>query len=826
MSIKSSKQLIIAEKPSVARDLVEAMNETFSNHKNYYESSSYIVSYAVGHLLAICSPPEMDENYKSWSLDILPILPKEFLLKKNKYTQSQLAVLKKLIQRKDVSCIINACDAGREGELIFRYILQYVDISKRKEKIELKRLWLQSMTKKSIQVGFQNIRGDAEMKNLESAALSRSESDWLVGINSSRALTGWKSRFGGFFLTPCGRVQTPTLSMIVAREMERNNFKSKRYWEISILLNCVAGQYEAKWFDTEFKKDKEEPHQKVERIWQLDKVTQITKEVKAVKNITVEEVTKPTQQNSPILYDLTSLQREANSRFGFSAKMTLDIMQGLYEKHKVITYPRTGARYLPSDYLGTVESVLKNLSHGKWGRFADKALKEKWVVFIPKVFNDKKVTDHHAVIPTDVSPKVLSETEQKIYDMIVQRFCAVFYPAAKYLNTTRITKVDEHQFKTEGKVLDFAGWKEIYGNQLEESTLAPLQDKEVVKLDDITVLDNQTKPPARFTESTLLTMLEFAGRLVEDAELKEVMKEGGLGTPATRASIIEGLINDKYVSRNLKELVPTSKSFELIETLQAMELQELLSPEMTGRWESKLQQIQDGTINREQFMQEISEFTSNIVSKIKSFDDEKESLRSKVFNFEDQDFYQSLSYYENQEKSVRIRRYLGGRLLKVEEVQELLKSRKIGPFSDFISKSRKAFSAILTLTKENKIEFIFDESDEKSDFSTMNCVGLSPVDQTKVYEGDMGYVSTSYYEEDEKKAKDGLKISKVILGQTITPENMSKMLTDGKSDLIGGFISNKTKRKFDAFLLLSNKGKISFAFPERKKSFSKFKKRI
>ena len=812
------KTLIIAEKPSVAKDLTLAIGGKFVDKKKYYEGDKYIVSFAIGHLVAICSPPEFDEKYKSWSLDYLPILPKQFLLKKVDRTRGQLSELSRLLKRRDVEEIINACDAGREGELIFRYILSFVYGDKPVNKI-LKRLWLQSMTKSSILEGLKHLRSDDVMQNLKSVAFSRSEADWLVGINTSRALTGWKSRFGGFFLTPCGRVQTPTLSMIVTREIERNDFKSQQYFEIQakfILSNQQS--YIGKWFDFKFKKQPDKPQLKPERLWTKKQVQEILEKCQG-KSATVVEKTKPVIQNSPLLYDLTSLQREANAKLGLSAKATLSVAQSLYERHKVVTYPRTGSRYLPEDYLTTVKGTLKKIgANSYYSNFSKKILDNNWVKYNKRIFDNKKISDHFAIIPTGVLPKSIGDLELKIYQMIVQRFLAIFYPPAEYLNIRRISTVDQETFKTEGNIVQKLGWTEVYGKVTQkENILPPVKSADKVVVENIESTEKQTQPPARFNESTLLSMMESAGKLVED-EYQELMKETGIGTPATRAAIIEGLINDKYLIRQAKDLVPTAKGMELMETLTAMQLTELSSPQLTGEWEKKMEDISQGKVSRNEFMEGICDFTRSIVSKIKSFDSEKN--REKSFILEGKQFYQSLNYYENEDKSIQVRRYLGGRLLTVDEIQILLKEKKIGPLTGFVSKKKgKPFSALLKLNSDQKVEFVFEqEAEDIPDFNSLNVVGVSPIDNTKVYETDISYVSASYFDEDNSK---GLKIGKVILGQAISPSNMALMLQGKKSELIKNFRSKRTNRNFDAYLLLSNKGKMSFEFPARKRAFKK-----
>ncbi len=808
------KRLVIAEKPSVAADLVNALPGRFKNNKSYYEGQDYVVSFAVGHLVTICTPPEIDQRHKTWSLDLLPIIPDEFPLKALEPSKSQLNILSKLSRRRDICEIINACDAGREGELIFRYILQYVQ-GKRGIKKKLSRLWLQSMTKESILEGFRQLRTDEEMKPLEAAAICRSEADWLIGINGSRALTGFKSKGGGFHLTPCGRVQTPTLSIIMNRENERRSFISQKYWEIFAAFSNNGSEYIGKWFNPDFAKTSEKSLDKADRLWDIAKAEQIKGSCEG-KNAKVSEQTKPVSQSSPPLYDLTTLQREANNRYGYSAKGTLEIIQSLYDRKKMVTYPRTDSRCLPENYLNIVKKVTKALGEGTFGEFAKKSLDNKWLRLDKRIFNNEKVTDHHAIIPTHITTGKLNDREQKIYNMITQRFLAVFYPPARYLNTFRISVVEKEHFKTEGKILKDPGWRQIYGiGAQEELTIPPLEENSKVQAISMEIQEQDTKPQPRFTEATLLSVMESAGKLIEDEELREAMKERGLGTAATRSTIIEGLINDRYIVRQSKDLVPTAKSAELLQTLNAMDIEELTSPELTGEWEYNLEEISKGRFSREEFMKAIRQLTMNTVKKVKGFDENADAFKKAVFKspIDGQTIYETITHFQSENQDVRIRRFLGGRLMSHDEIHTLLKEKKIGPLTGFLSKAGKPFSAMITLTPENKVAFVFqDNTEDKPDFSKLEIVGESPVDKTKVYEGEFSYFSESAY---DKGSKSGLKINKIILGKEITRENFLKMLIGEPTSLIKGFQSSRTKRNFDAYLSLSKNGKITFSFPTR-----------
>ncbi|MDR3100479.1 MAG: DNA topoisomerase III, partial [Paraburkholderia sp.] len=413
-----SKALIIAEKPSVANDIARALGG-FTKHDEYYESDDYVLSSAVGHLLEIAAPEEYEVKRGKWSFAHLPVIPPHFDLNPIAKSESRLKVLNKLMKRKDVDRLINACDAGREGELIFRLIAQHA-----KAKQPVQRLWLQSMTPQAIRDGFANLRSDDDMQPLADAARCRSEADWLVGINGTRAMTAFNSKGGGFFLTTVGRVQTPTLSIVVEREEKIRRFVPRDYWEVRAEFVCAGGFYEGRWYDPKFRKDELDPEKRDSRLWSLPAAETIVAACHGREG-TVTEESKPSTQLSPALFDLTSLQREANGRFGFSAKNTLGLAQALYEKHKVLTYPRTDARALPEDYIGTVKETLEMLKESNnYLPHAKQVLDKGWVKPNKRIFDNSKISDHFAIIPTLQAPKSLSEPEQKLYDLVVKRFLA------------------------------------------------------------------------------------------------------------------------------------------------------------------------------------------------------------------------------------------------------------------------------------------------------------------------------------------------------------------------------------------------------------------
>ncbi|MBU9150983.1 DNA topoisomerase III [Burkholderia multivorans] len=826
-----SKALIIAEKPSVANDIARALGG-FTKHDEYFESDEYVLSSAVGHLLEIAAPEEYEVKRGKWSFAHLPVIPPHFDLNPIAKSESRLKVLTKLMKRKDVDRLINACDAGREGELIFRLIVQHA-----KAKQPVQRLWLQSMTPQAIRDGFAHLRSDADMQPLADAARCRSEADWLVGINGTRAMTAFNSKGGGFFLTTVGRVQTPTLSIVVEREEKIRRFVPRDYWEVKAEFACAAGFYEGKWFDPKFKRDEFDPEKRDSRLWSLPAAETIVAACRDQVG-TVSEESKPSTQLSPLLFDLTSLQREANSRFGFSAKNTLGLAQALYEKHKVLTYPRTDARALPEDYIGTVKSTLEMLKEShNYLPHAKQVLDKGWVKPNKRIFDNSKISDHFAIIPTLQAPKSLSEPEQKLYDMVVKRFLAVFFPAAEYRVTTRITEVAGHHFKTEGKVLVEPGWLQVYGRDAEgaDANLVQVQKDEKVKTDEIAAVALVTKPPARYSEATLLSAMEGAGKLVEDDELREAMAAKGLGTPATRAAIIEGLLGEKYLVREGRELIPTAKAFQLMTLLRGLGVKELTAPELTGEWEYKLSQMERGNLGRDAFMQEIARMTQQIVKRAKEYDSDTipgdyATLETPCPNCGGQ-VKENYRRFACTKCDFSISKIPGSRQFEIAEVEELLQKKEIGPLSGFRSKMGRPFSAILKLTfddeiKNYKLEFDFGQDQggdegEAPDFSAQEPVGTCPKCKGRVFEHGMSYVCE--HSVANPKTCD-FRSGKVILQQEITREQMAKLLADGRTDLLPNFKSSRTGRNFKAYLVKQPDGKIGFEFEKKEPKAAAAKK--
>jgi DNA topoisomerase-3 len=811
---KMGKTLVIAEKPSVAQDVVRALGK-FEKHGDYFENDSYVVSSAIGHLVELCMPGELDKKRGKWSFQNLPIIPEHFELKPIEKTESRFKLLKRLMKRDDIDLVINACDAGREGELIFRYLVQLAGTRK-----PFKRLWLQSMTLQSIKSAFDRLRPDAEMIPLAEAAVCRSESDWLVGINATRAMTAFNSKVGGFQLTPVGRVQTPTLAILVEREERIRSFEPRTYWELMADFDVQKGSYRGRWFDEQFAKESDE-ERKAERLWDRAKGEAIVAKVLG-KHGDVTQEKKATTQAPPLLYDLTSLQREANSRFGFSARRTLQVAQQLYERHKVITYPRTDSRYLPEDYLGTANHVLSSLIDPTLAPHARKVLENGWLKPTKRIFNDAKITDHNAIIPTDQVPRNLDEAQTRIFDMVARRFVAVFHPTAQFEVTTRITRVEGEAFKTEGRIIKDPGWLAVYGRQAtgeeQGDSLVDLVPGERALTRNVEIVECQTKPPPRFTEATLLSAMESAGKLVEDEELREAMAARGLGTPATRAAIIEGLVYDEYIAREGKELIATSKGISLITLLRGIGIPLLSSPELTGEWEYQLKLMEQGRLERTSFMAKIKDLAREIVHKAKNFESDRvegsyltiEASCPKCGALNLKEDYRT---YYCETCGFRLFKNIASRQLSPDEVTALVTDRKVGPLNGFRSKTGKPFSAILILNAENKPEFEFNNNGN-GDRVVIDPQQHALVGKCQVCEDGQVYdTGTAYICENLSKGSCTFKMSKTILQCEIPPNQMRKMLLEGKSDLLKRFISKKG-RPFDAFLTMRN-GKIGWEFMKR-----------
>lgn len=578
-----SKSVVIAEKPSVARDIARVL-KCDKKGNGYLEGSKYIVTWALGHLVTLADPESYDVKYKKWNLEDLPMLPERLKLTVIKQTGKQFNAVKSQLLRKDVNEIIVATDAGREGELVARWIIDKVRINK-----PIKRLWISSVTDKAIKDGFANLKPGKAYDNLYASAVARSEADWYIGLNATRALT---TRFNAQL--NCGRVQTPTVAMIASREDEIKNFKAQTYYGIEAQ---TMEKLKLTWQDANGNS----------RSFNKEKIDGIVKSLDK-QNATVVEIDKKQKKSfSPGLYDLTELQRDANKKFGYSAKETLNIMQKLYEQHKVLTYPRTDSRYISSDIVGTLPERLKACGVGEYRPFAHKVL-QKPIKPNKSFVDDSKVSDHHAIIPTEgyVNFSAFTDKERKIYDLVVKRFLAVLFPAFEYEQLTLRTKVGNETFIARGKTILHAGWKEVYENRFEdddvtddvkEQLLPHIEKGDTLAVKLIMQTSGQTKAPARFNEATLLSAMENPTKYMDtqNKQLADTLKStGGLGTVATRADIIDKLFNSFLIEKRGKDIHITSKGRQLLDLVP----EELKSPTLTGEWEQKLEAIAKGKLKK------------------------------------------------------------------------------------------------------------------------------------------------------------------------------------------------------------------------------------
>jgi len=840
------KILIIAEKPSVATDLAKALARTElgkfdkqgAGRDIYFENDKAVITSAVGHLVELKMPTGPNGKKLPWNFDVLPAVPEKFELQPIETSEARLKQILRLAKRKDVETIVNACDAGREGELIFHYILEIGGITK-----PVKRLWMQSMTNQAIFDAWNRLRSGAEMQDLTDAAKCRSESDWLVGLNSTRALTCFRSRHGGFNITAAGRVQTPTLAILAKREREIREFVSKPYTEVLADFQVAAGEYQGRWIDEEFKKPADQPHARPERLWDPAEAETIKARCEGKPAIVTEE-TKPQSQAPAQLFDLTSLQRDASGRFGFSARRTLQIAQALYEKHKMLTYPRTDSKYLPEDYIGDVKKTIGAIGseYPPLAKFAKDALDNGRVVATKRVFDNAKISDHFAIIPTGHFTK-LSDDEQKLFDLVAKRFLAVFFPAAEFEVTKRLTRIEHpaltddsltDTFRTDGKVLIKAGFLAIYGRQPGVSTkeeLCAIKQGETAKTLNIELKHDVTRPPARFNEATLLSAMEGAGKLVVDEDLREAMAERGLGTPATRAATIEGLINQKYIARDGRDLLVTTNGMRLIEIVSEIGIEALASPSMTGDWEYKLRQMEQGKLGRDVFMREIIGLTKDIVAKAKGH---AVALKNKDFpdikapcpKCNAATLKQTDATYEctEPECGFKTKKYIAGRLLSEDEAHTLFTTKFVGPLEGFRSKFNKPFDAALAIDDKFKLSFVFDQDEPESsadltDEQVIATVSRPDGREFKVYATDKAFFVPQLT---TKKDPTGIRIGRFILGRDIPEDQALKLISTGKTDLLPGFVSKRTKRKFSAFLTFdAESGKIGFEFEERKPAAKK-----
>lgn len=809
------KKLVIAEKPSVAADLAKVLGR-LKKTEICYENDEYVVSWAVGHLVELFMPEDIDPQFKRWSINTLPIIPEKFGTKPIEKTKKRFNELKQLIKRDDVDELINACDAGREGELIFTYIYDLVKCKK-----PFKRLWLSSMTPTGIQEAFSSLRNGLEMQNLQNAAKCRSEADWLIGINGTRAITTRMFSARAKQVATVGRVQTPTLAMIVNRDYEIAHFIPVKYWRLIGEFEIQNGKYQGVFQKFE-KLNSKDPNDRIDRIWDKAVIDELLLTLQNETFAVISDKKKRTTQSAPRLYDLTTLQREANSRYGMPAGMTLKIAQSLYEKHKCLTYPRTDSKALTEDYGPSCYKILGTIS-GECEIFAKRVVNEKLVsVANKKIFNNKQVTDHFAIIPTTHQPKSLSGEEAKIYNMVVKRFIAVFFPDAEFDVTTRTSTVkSDYVFRTEGKVLVKPGWMEIYGkgDSEQESTLPSLVpedgDPAQAKILSILPSEEETRPPAPYNEATLLAAMEGAGKLLDDEDLAEAMKERGLGTPATRAQIIEHLLNLHYIERNRRDLRSTNKAEDLMNFLKILNIETLANPALTGEWEYKLRQMENGKFMRDTFMHDIADLTKQIVDKVSNYSEDNITLSesSIISPIDGKPLLESFRNYRSQDGKVSIPKSLCERKFSPEEVVLLISEKKLGPLNGFKSKRGTEFSATIIVKEDGKLGFEFEANNEPvieisaEEIETYEEVCKCPICDGQIVSSPDAYICKNCFTK-----KCSFRVSKNMLGREIPLEQFLKLINEKTTDMLEDFKSRKTGKMFKAKLVLKKDGKIGFLF--------------
>jgi len=806
------KTLIVAEKPSVARDIATSLGGFSKNADGTLESASVVISSAIGHLLKLSLPEGVD---KGWDLSVLPVIPPTFSLAPIPKTESQLKLLGRVLRRSDITSIVNACDAGREGELIFRYV--YLALGCR---LPMKRMWLQSMTPDAMRDSYRNMVDGREKDSLFHAAQCRSEADWLIGINTTRALTKLRDlQVSNDGIASAGRVQSPTLAIICDREWAIRNFVARDFWEVRGTFRLASGSYEGKWSDPFFKRNDGDDAQKADRLFDHSKALEIEARCRGVNPSSVVDESKPTSSAPPKLFDLTGLQREANKKFGFSAKHTLDVAQALYETHKVLTYPRTNSTALPEDYIETVKKTLDALSGTPMADHAARVLTNNWVKPDKRIFDNSKISDHFAIIPNGSRPSGLSQDEAKIYDLVTRRFVAAFHPAAQYLQTKRTTTVGIDQFLATGSVLVSEGWLQVYGrdvNDADTKSLCKLITGEAAATEGIKVIGLKTSPPERYTEATLLGAMEGAGKLVEDEDLRDAMKESGLGTPATRAATIEDLLSvaKQYMYRDKKYLVPTQKGLDIIQLMRSNNIEILTSPQLTGEWEKKLLLMEQGKYTRAAFMQEVKETTKRIV----------EIIRQKAGTIPQPDAItigvpcpKCSGTVADKGKTFactgcdfKVWREIAGRTLSQAEAESLLRDKVTAKLDGFVSKSRSKFSARLKLAADgSKIEFDFDPV--APPVGERQAVGKCPKCASDVIIASDNYACEKSFL--TPKSCD-FKLWGTVASLKVKEADIRQLLAERRTGLIEGFRS-KAKRPFSAHLALKSNHEVGFEFEER-----------
>ncbi len=829
----ATRQLVVTEKPSVARDFVAALGgkKDFETHEGYFESDKYVISWAVGHLLEFFSPEDIDAAYKRWRLQDLPIFPAEFTLKPKAGQKARLDTLKKLFRRKDVTGIVNACDAGREGELIFRELHRFFANEK-----PFKRLWLQSMTPHAIRDAFDALQPSEKFDGLGAAAECRAESDWLIGMNATRALTKRLQTRRERTPWSVGRVQTPTLALVVDRELEILAHQSAPYWQIKAALAAPDHAYDAMWFDPETKVEDE--NGKARDDWIMDRAAAEAIVAKVTgKSGTATEERKTSQERTPPPFDLTSLQREANRRYGYSAIRTLQAAQRLYEEYKAITYPRTDSRCLPSDYEPKTKEVIQVLAGNPAYAEAATTLMREGLRNRQTVFNDAGVSDHFALMPTEETPPKLPPVEARVYDLVVRRFLAAFFPAALWENIERVSIVEGERFRTRARALKELGWYLVYDRKADgDSKLPPLRgehsvevaqdaDDVAVALQEACIVEEETKPRPRITEAGLLNLMENAGKSIDDEELSAALRDKGLGTPATRAEIIEGLITRGYMKRVGKALAATPKGIRLIDVLRRIQVERLASAALTGELERHLRQIERGERTRQDFSTEIREYTAEIVEHAKNFSFDalyaKEPPVGPCPRCEKRDVVEESLVYrckgvEKDKCEFVLWKEKQGRYLDRRSVETLLRDKKTPPLWGFFSREGNPYRAVLTLEPDGQVQVKALQDAQDEEFQAPvdpTPLGTCPLcKQGQVIETPQSYICSL----GESKGCH-FALARKLLGRTMTREETVTYITAGKTPFLDGFISRRG-RPFKAALVLGDHGRHTWEFPSREET--------
>jgi len=823
-----SKTLIIAEKPSVARELAAAIGG-FKKADNWLESDTAVISNALGHLVRLEMPLAAVSGK---DLATLPVMGDfETQLIDDRGSKAQYRVLESLMKRADIGMVVNACDAGREGELIFRLIYEHAKCRK-----PMQRMWIQSLTKDGLSEAHRTMRPGSEFDNLYAAARSRSEADFLVGINGSRAVTKMRDESSS-----TGRVQTPTLAMVVARELAIINFKPIDYWEVHATFGASAGQYVGKWFDagtakplsTSEEGEEGEETTAGQRFFDRSKADLIVAKCRSVDPSSVTDTAKRTKRVAPRLYHLTSLQQDANRRFKFSAKKTLEIAQDLYEKHKVTTYPRTDADALPEDYVEKVKELMAFLESTAYGVHAKRVLDNGWVKPTKQIFNNAEISDHFAIIITEVRPSGLSQDEQLIYDLIATRFVTAFHPAAEYDVTTRVSVVAGESFKSTGRVLVSKGWLEVSGAQegadnKKSPALCALTPGEAVKTLKVESVTLQTRPPSRYNEATLLKAMETAGKDIADKEQRDAMKGRGLGTPATRADTIEGLLSkgsrdrprQPYMVRSTRdkevELVPTEKAMSIVADLQKEDLGLLTSAEMTGEWEQKLGLIAQGKLDRSAFMEGIKAQVQDLVNKIRNKAGSTPSAQAKPLAVPCPKCGQALGASTRTVDcsagcGFKVWREAYGRALTDAELAAIIKNGVLEGLEFISSKTKRSYTANLKFADfKIQMEFVDRAATDKAALPSLDvpcpkCRGV-----IRVHGGDFAKYACETGD---------FTLWKTVAERPLTDAEAKQLLKNRELPAVQGFVSRKAKpaKKFAAGLRLRAdlSGGVEFIFESR-----------